>query len=78
MHPTCDSSKPTVVGPLGSILAGRVRRPDSTVARRELGWEPVVSLRDGLERTIPYFRALVERGANARSLFGDDVNVTDR
>jgi dTDP-glucose 4,6-dehydratase len=33
-----------------------VRRPDLTVARRELGWEPTVDLRDGLERTIDWFR----------------------
>ncbi|HSJ14687.1 MAG TPA: UDP-glucuronic acid decarboxylase family protein [Longimicrobiales bacterium] len=54
----------------------KVRRPDITVARRELGWEPVVSLREGLERTIPHFRHLVEsRDAEARSLFNRDVDV---
>ena len=38
----------------------KVRRPDITVARAVLGWEPRVSLREGLERTIPYFRRVVE------------------
>jgi nucleoside-diphosphate-sugar epimerase len=38
----------------------RVRRPDITVARAVLGWEPRVELREGLERTIPYFRRMVE------------------
>jgi len=33
-----------------------VRQPDITVARRELGWEPVVPLAEGLERTIESFR----------------------
>jgi len=33
------------------------RRPDITRARAELGWEPTVELRDGLERTAAYFRA---------------------
>jgi nucleoside-diphosphate-sugar epimerase len=34
-----------------------------------LDWEPKVELRAGLARTIPYFRALVEReGAVARTL----------
>ena len=30
----------------------QVRRPDITLAREILGWEPTVSLRDGLQRTI--------------------------
>jgi dTDP-glucose 4,6-dehydratase len=32
------------------------RRPDITLARRLLGWEPQVSRRDGLARTIEYYR----------------------
>jgi dTDP-glucose 4,6-dehydratase len=36
----------------------KVRQPDITRARKELGWEPVVSLREGVERTIEYFRRL--------------------
>ena len=32
------------------------RRPDITLARERLGWEPRVDLRTGLERTITYFR----------------------
>ena len=31
------------------------RCPDITLARRELGWEPNVGLREGIERTITYF-----------------------
>jgi dTDP-glucose 4,6-dehydratase len=34
----------------------QVRRPDITVAQRELGWEPKVDLREGLARTIEWFR----------------------
>jgi len=33
-----------------------VRQPDISKARRVLGWEPKVSRREGLARTIPYFR----------------------
>ncbi|WP_448208687.1 UDP-glucuronic acid decarboxylase family protein [Azospirillum sp. sgz302134] len=32
------------------------RQPDITKAKTLLGWEPTVPLRDGLERTIHYFR----------------------
>lgn len=34
------------------------RRPDITLARTELGWEPDVDPRDGLLKTIAYFRDL--------------------
>ena len=38
----------------------RVRRPDITRARDELGWEPQVSFQDGIHRTIAWFRERVE------------------
>ena len=34
----------------------KVRQPDISRARKMLGWEPTVSLADGLEPTIEYFR----------------------
>jgi dTDP-glucose 4,6-dehydratase len=34
----------------------RVRRPDITLARALLGWEPKVALDDGMRRTIAWFR----------------------
>ncbi len=37
----------------------RQRRPDITLARQKLKWEPLVSLADGLDRTIDYFRTKV-------------------
>ena len=37
----------------------KVRKPDITRARTMLGWEPRVTLRDGLVRTIDYFRGLM-------------------
>ena len=46
----------------------KVRRPDITNARAALGWEPRISLREGLTRTIPHFQKLVEAGAEARTL----------
>jgi nucleoside-diphosphate-sugar epimerase len=35
------------------------RRPDITRARSMLGWEPKVPVREGLRRTVEYFRGLV-------------------
>jgi len=37
----------------------KVRKPDITVARQVLGWEPEIQLEAGLQRTIEYFRGLV-------------------
>jgi len=36
----------------------RQRQPDITLAKSKLGWEPSVSLRDGLARTIEWFRSI--------------------
>jgi dTDP-glucose 4,6-dehydratase len=35
------------------------RRPDITVARTQLGWEPQIDLREGLERTAAWFRRVL-------------------
>jgi UDP-glucuronate decarboxylase len=32
------------------------RRPDITLAKEKLGWEPTIPLKDGLMKTIEYFR----------------------
>ena len=47
----------------------KVRQPDISVAREVLGWEPKVDLREGLRRSIPYFKDLVDRdAATARNI----------
>jgi dTDP-glucose 4,6-dehydratase len=38
----------------------KVRRPDIGKAKRLLGWEPRVSLDEGLQRVLPYFRNKVQ------------------
>jgi dTDP-glucose 4,6-dehydratase len=35
----------------------KVRQPDISLARRELGWEPRVPIEDGLKRTITWFES---------------------
>jgi dTDP-glucose 4,6-dehydratase len=40
----------------------KLRRPDITKAKRILGWEPKVSLDEGLAPTIEYFKARVRDG----------------
>jgi len=36
------------------------RQPDITKAKAKLGWQPKVKLRDGLKKTIPYFKAIID------------------
>ena len=36
------------------------RKPDITLAREELGWEPTIQLEEGLKKTITYFEALLK------------------
>ena len=49
------SSSSLVIEPL-PVDDPRVRRPDISLARRVLGWEPEVTLREGLARTAEWFR----------------------
>ena len=51
----------------------KVRRPDITRAREKLGWEPEVALRDGVARTIEYFRSLLESGRIGTRALGSAV-----
>jgi len=37
------------------------RKPDISLAKKVLGWEPKVQLAEGLERAIPYFRDAISR-----------------
>ena len=36
------------------------RRPDISTAKREIGWQPVVKVDDGLQKTIDYFSAVLK------------------
>ena len=53
------SASPIVHEPL-PVDDPKTRRPDITLARSRLGWEPKVALAEGLETTIAYFRRELE------------------
>lgn len=44
-----------------------IRKPDITLARQELGWEPTVTFEEGLRSTIEFFRVRAKRHIHARS-----------
>ena len=52
----CESDSELVFRPLPQDDP-QLRRPDTTRAREILGWEASVSLEDGMEKTIAYFRS---------------------
>jgi dTDP-glucose 4,6-dehydratase len=53
------SSSPIVYKPL-PVDDPQTRQPDITLARERLGWEPTVSLEDGIERTVQFFRRAIQ------------------
>jgi len=55
-----DSKSRIVYHPL-PVDDPKVRQPEIALARKLLGWEPSVSLDEGLRRTIAYFRDLTGR-----------------
>jgi UDP-glucuronate decarboxylase len=50
---TGSSSKPVNLSPRDDP---RQRRPDTSLAKAELGWQPTVRLQDGLRPTVAFFR----------------------
>lgn len=52
------STSPLVFQPLPSGDP-KQRRPDISLVREKLGWEPHIQLREGLQRTIGYFECLL-------------------
>jgi dTDP-glucose 4,6-dehydratase len=72
------SDSPVVYRPLPADDP-RQRRPDITRARALLGWEPRVPVREGVARTIEYFRSLLTTdrmapdAAHPRSLARSDA-----
>ena len=55
------SASPIVHKPL-PVDDPKVRQPNIDKARKLLGWEPKMSLEEGLQRTIDYFATLIQKG----------------
>jgi UDP-glucuronate decarboxylase len=61
------STSPLTYGPLPKDDPTR-RQPDITLAKEKLGWSPRVPLREGLEKTIAYFKDFLARNPEAARL----------
>jgi len=48
------------------------RMPDIALAQQVLGWSPIVGLREGLSRTIDYFRRVIGIDSRPRLIAGSD------
>lgn len=71
---TDEKSMTELVGALGEVVGRKLkvehrplpgddpvrRRPDTTRAKDRLGWQPKVSLHEGLKKTVDYFREIVK------------------
>jgi UDP-glucuronate decarboxylase len=51
------STKPLVFKPLPADDPTQ-RQPDIALAKQKLGWEPKIALREGLARTIAFFKSI--------------------
>ncbi|MEZ5403232.1 MAG: UDP-glucuronic acid decarboxylase family protein [Bryobacteraceae bacterium] len=69
------SSAPIVFEPLPQDDPQR-RKPDISKAKRVLGWEPRVSLEQGLRETIEYFHALPQFRGQGRTSATSSVNAS--
>jgi len=57
----CNSKSEIIFKPL-PVDDPKIRQPNITKAKAILKWSPKVSLNEGLESTISYFRSLIDRG----------------
>jgi hypothetical protein len=55
----------------------RRRKPDISLAKQQLNWQPKVNLLDGLKRTVEYFRKELNRINELNSNDPDDLSYED-
>ena len=76
----CSSKSEIVYRPLPSDDP-KQRKPDIRLAKKNLRWQPVVSLQDGLQKTIAYFDTILTRGpetARPTIAFSSEVDAGSR
>jgi dTDP-glucose 4,6-dehydratase len=56
-----DYHDPVNIGKPLPVDDPKVRRPDGSLARRLLNWEPKVPLEEGLSKTVEYFRQIMTK-----------------
>ncbi len=56
----------------------RQRKPDISLARQLLGWEPATPLEEGLVPTIAYFRDLIARADGSPGGFAEPARMVVR
>ena len=54
------------------------RQPDITLARKKLNWAPKIELREGLQRTISYFRSILAGEAEGGQHVPTALEITER
>ena len=69
-----DSRSPVVYRPLPQDDP-RQRRPDISLAAKQLGWRPAVSVREGLTKTVQYYEELLQQPR--RAPFGESGRPMD-
>mmetsp|Transcript_30116 Transcript_30116/g.30600 ORF Transcript_30116/g.30600 Transcript_30116/m.30600 type:complete len:106 (-) Transcript_30116:25-342(-) len=52
----------------------RQRKPDITLAKQHLNWQPRMGVRDGLKKTIEYFRTEIEESGGRISGTGPSAS----
>ena len=54
------------------------RQPDITLAKKELGWEPIIKLEEGLKSTISYFEDLIGELGSGNETLKQTIDIINK